>query len=167
MKAFFPGTFDPLTNGHLDIVKRASAIFDEVVVGVYRGSEKDPLFSPQERLQMVSEMVEHAPNVSAVTYGGLTVEFARSIGARVVVRGLRALSDFEYEFSLSSMNQVIESDVETVCLLTSPQFAFISSSLVREIASLGQPVNHWVPTSVAERLRAKLEFNRKQALLRE
>ncbi len=167
MKAFFPGTFDPLTNGHLDIVERASAIFDEVVVGVYRGSEKDPLFSSQERLQMVSETVERVPNVSAVTYDGLTVEFARSIGARVVVRGLRALSDFEYEFSLSSMNQVIESDVETVCLLTSPQFAFISSSLVREIASLGQPVNHWVPRSVAERLRAKLELNRRQASLRE
>ncbi len=167
MKAFFPGTFDPLTNGHLDIVERASAIFDEVVVGVYRGSEKDPLFSSQERLQMVSETVERIPNVSALTYDGLTVEFARSIGARVVVRGLRALSDFEYEFSLSSMNQVIESDVETVCLLTSPQFAFISSSLVREIASLGQPVNHWVPRSVAERLRAKLELNRRQASLRE
>ena len=167
MKAFFPGTFDPLTNGHLDIVERASAIFDEVVVGVYRGSEKDPLFSPQERLQMVSETVERIPNVSALTYDGLTVEFARSIGARVVVRGLRALSDFEYEFSLSSMNQVIESDVETVCLLTSPQFAFISSSLVREIASLGQPVSHWVPRSVAERLRAKLELNRRQASLRE
>jgi pantetheine-phosphate adenylyltransferase len=167
LKAFFPGTFDPLTNGHLDIVERASAIFDEVVVGVYRGSEKDPLFSSQERLQMVSETVERVPNVSAVTYDGLTVEFARSIGARVVVRGLRALSDFEYEFSLSSMNQVIESDVETVCLLTSPQFAFISSSLVREIASLGQPVNHWVPRSVAERLRAKLELNRRQASLRE
>ena len=105
--------------------------------------------------------------MSALTYDGLTVEFARSIGARVVVRGLRALSDFEYEFSLSSMNQVIESDVETVCLLTSPQFAFISSSLVREIASLGQPVNHWVPRSVAERLRAKLELNRRQASLRE
>ena len=167
MKAFFPGTFDPLTNGHLDIVERASAIFDEVVVGVYRGSEKDPLFLPRERLQMVSETVERIPNVIAVTYDGLTVEFARSIGARVVVRGLRALSDFEYEFSLSSMNQVIESDVETVCLLTSPQFAFISSSLVREIASLGQPVSHWVPTSVAERLRVKLETNRRQASLRE
>ena len=167
MKAFFPGTFDPLTNGHLDIVERASAIFDEVVVGVYRGSEKDPLFLPRERLQMVSETVERIPNVTAVTYDGLTVEFARSIGARVVVRGLRALTDFEYEFSLSSMNQVIESDVETVCLLTSPQFAFISSSLVREIASLGQPVSHWVPTSVAERLRVKLETNRWQASLRE
>ena len=167
MKAFFPGTFDPLTNGHLDIIERASAIFDEVVVGVYRGSEKDPLFSPRERLQMVSESVERIPNVTALTYDGLTVEFARGIGARVVVRGLRALSDFEYEFSLSSMNQVIESDVETVCLLTSPQFAFISSSLVREIASLGQPVSHWVPTSVAERLRVKLETNRRQASLRE
>ena len=89
LKAFFPGTFDPLTNGHLDIVERASAIFDEVVVGVYRGSEKGPLFLPQERLQMVSETVERIPNVIAVTYGGLTVEFARSIGARVVVRGLR------------------------------------------------------------------------------
>ncbi len=167
MQAFFPGTFDPLTNGHLDIIERASAIFDEVVVGVYRGSEKDPLFSPRERLQMVSESVERIPNVTALTYDGLTVEFARGIGARVVVRGLRALSDFEYEFSLSSMNQVIESDVETVCLLTSPQFAFISSSLVREIASLGQPVSHWVPTSVAERLRVKLETNRRQASLRE
>lgn len=167
MKAFFPGTFDPLTNGHLDIVERASAIFDEVVVGVYRGSEKDPLFLPQERLQMVSESVERIPNVTALTYDGLTVEFARGIGARVVVRGLRALSDFEYEFSLSSMNQVIESDVETVCLLTSPQFAFISSSLVREIASLGQPVIHWVPASVAERLRVKLEINRRQVSLRE
>ena len=167
MKAFFPGTFDPLTNGHLDIVKRASSIFDEVVVGVYRGSEKNPLFSPRERLQMVAETVERIPNVSVVAYVGLTVEFARGIGARVVVRGLRALSDFEYEFSLSSMNQVIESDVETVCLLTSPQFAFISSSLVREIASLGQPVNHWVPVSVAERLRAKLGIDRRQASLRE
>ena len=116
---------------------------------------------------MVSESVERIPNVTALTYDGLTVEFARGIGARVVVRGLRALSDFEYEFSLSSMNQVIESDVETVCLLTSPQFAFISSSLVREIASLGQPVSHWVPTSVAERLRVKLETNRRQASLRE
>ena len=158
MKAFFPGTFDPVTNGHLDIVKRASAIFDDVVVGVYRGSGKSPLFSSEERLAMVRETVTELRNVTADSYEGLTVEFAGSIGAHVVVRGLRAISDFEYEFSLSSMNQVIKSDVETICLLTSPQFAFISSSLVREVASLGQPVEHWVPSSVARRLRGKLDF---------
>ncbi len=167
LKAFFPGTFDPVTNGHLDIVKRASAVFDDVIVGVYRDSGKNPLFSPEERLAMIRETVVELSNVSAETYEGLTVEFANSIGARVVVRGLRAISDFEYEFSLSSMNQVIESDIETICLLTSPQLAFISSSLVKEVASFGQPVDHWVPLSVAQRVRAKLDFDPSQASLRE
>ena len=167
LKAFFPGTFDPVTNGHLDIVRRASVVFDNVVVGVYRVSDKDPLFSPRERLAMVRETVAEYSNVSAESYEGLTVEFAKSIGARVVVRGLRAISDFEYEFSLSSMNQVIESDIETICLLTSPQFAFISSSLVREVASLGQRVDNWVPPSVARQLRAKLEFDPSRAPSRE
>ena len=156
MKAFFPGTFDPVTNGHLDIVERASRIFDHVVVGVYRDSGKNPLFSAEERLEMVRETVAALNNVSAETYEGLTVAFADNIGAQVVVRGLRAISDFEYEFSLSSMNKVIKSEVETVCLLTSPRFAFISSSLVREVAALGDPVSHWVSPSVAQRLRGKL-----------
>ena len=156
MKAFFPGTFDPVTNGHLDIVKRACRIFDHVVVGVYRDSAKSPLFSAEERLTMVRETVAALNNVSAEIYDGLTVAFADSIGAQVVVRGLRAISDFEYEFSLSSMNQVIKSEVETVCLLTSPRLAFISSSLVREVAALGYPVDHWVSPSVARHLRGKL-----------
>ena len=159
MKAFFPGTFDPFTNGHLDIVQRAARIFDRVVVGVYRESDKNVLFSPGERLQMVRDSVESIPNASAEAYEGLTAKHAKSIGAGAIVRGLRALSDFEHEFSLSSMNQNIEPEVETVCLLTSREYAFISSSLIREVAALGQSVDHWVPSSVASRIRAKLQID--------
>lgn len=131
-------------------------MFDEVVVGVYRNPSKIVLFTPPERLEIVQQCVAALPNVTAVDYEGLTVRFAQRIGAHALVRGLRAISDFEYEFAISSMNQDIAPQLETVCLLTSREYAFISSSLIKEVAALGQPVDDWVPASVAARLRAKL-----------
>lgn len=156
MKALFPGSFDPVTNGHLDIIQRAATIFDEVVVGVHRKPGKHVMFSAGERLDLMTEAVAGIRGVTAVNYDGLTAAFAHQIGAGVLVRGLRALSDFEYEFALASMNRNIDSGIETVCLVTSSDHTYVSSSIIREIAAYGQPVDAWVPPNVARSLHAKL-----------
>jgi pantetheine-phosphate adenylyltransferase len=156
MKALFPGSFDPVTNGHLDIIKRAANVFDELVVGVHDNPGKQVMFSAAERLEMMEVAVATIPGVTAVRYDGLTAAFARQIGAGVMVRGLRALSDFEHEFALASMNRRIDPEIETVCLVTSSDHTFVSSSMIREIAAHGQDVSDWVPPSVAAALHAKL-----------
>ncbi len=156
MKAVYPGTFDPITKGHIDLVERATRIFDHVVVAVVTDGSKQPLFSVEERITMASDALNGLDGVEVVSFDGLLVEFARSIGAGVILRGLRAVSDFEYEFQLAGMNRHLASDIETMFLTPAEQFSYISSSLVREIASLGGDVAPFVGKNVQLALEQKL-----------
>lgn len=154
-RALFPASFDPIHYGHIDIATRAAAIFDELVVGVYERPSKSLLFTLEERLALVREALQHLPNVTVMAYGGLTVDFARRIEARVIVRGLRVVSDFELELQMALTNKQLAPEIEVVCLMTSRDYAFISSSIVREIALLGGDVSAMVPPHVARALAAK------------
>jgi pantetheine-phosphate adenylyltransferase len=155
--AIYPGSFDPITVGHLDVARRASEIFDRIIVGIYRGSEKPgALFTVEERIDMARQALAHLPNVTVDSFSGLTVEYARAMGAKTIVRGLRAVSDFEYEFKLAHMNEHLAPEIEVVCLMTSSRHSFISSSLIREVASLGGDVTDLVPPHVRDALREKV-----------
>ena len=153
--AIYPGSFDPITNGHLDILRRATRLFDRVYVAVLKNSEKQALFSAEERLEMIKEATEGMPGVVCETFDGLAVEYARSRGAIAMVRGLRAVSDFEAEFKMATANNRLDPDIEMVYLMTSTEYSFLSSSIVREVASMGGPVDAWVPPCVARRLRER------------
>lgn len=154
--AIYPGSFDPITIGHVDVAIRAAKLFDELIIAVYEGSQKPgSLFSTEERVAMAHEAAASIPNASVDSFSGLTVEFARDRGATTIVRGLRAVSDFEYEFKLAHMNHHLASDIEVVCLMTSSKHSFISSSLIREVASLGGDVNGLVPDHVRDALAMK------------
>ena len=150
--AVYPGTFDPITNGHQDLVRRASGIFDRVVIGIAANPGKAPVFALEERVELARRVVEDLPNVSVMGYKGLTVDFAREQACGVVIRGLRAVSDFEFEFQLANMSRHLAPDVDYVFLTPKEQFTFISSTLVREIASFGGDVSKFVPPLVAEAL---------------
>ena len=154
-RAMYPGTFDPFTNGHNDLVRRASRIFDKVVVAIAANPGKAPLFPLEQRIALATTVVADLPNVEVVGYTGLTVEFAHSNGLNVMMRGLRAVSDFEFEFQLATMSRHLSDQVETVFLTPTEQFNFISSTLIREIASLGGNVSEFVHPVVAEALRAR------------
>jgi pantetheine-phosphate adenylyltransferase len=151
--AMYPGTFDPITNGHYDLVRRAAGIFDRVVVAVASNPGKAPLFTLDERVELAREVLHDIPNVEVTGYSGLTVEFARQHGLRVVVRGLRAVSDFEFEFQLATMSRHLSNQVDYVFLTPTEQFNFISSTLVREIASLGGNVGQFVHPKVEDALQ--------------
>ena len=151
-RAMYPGSFDPVTYGHLDIVARASRLFGELVVAVYDAPPKRLLFTTEERVALFREAVRDLPNVQVVPYRGLTVEFARSVGATVLVRGLRAGSDFENEFEMALMNKKLAPDVESVFLMSSLEWQFLSASRVKEIALLGGDISHLVPPHVARAL---------------
>lgn len=151
--ALYPGSFDPVTNGHMDIIARASRLFDALFVGVYANPNKDVLFSLEERVEMLSTAVKRWPNVQIRSFANLTVECAHELGAQVLVRGLRAVTDFEYEFQLAAMYQQLRPNLEVVCLMTSVQYSFLSASLVKEVAKLGGNVDAFVPEAVAARLR--------------
>ncbi len=153
--AIYPGSFDPITNGHLDIVRRASAIFDKLILGVYDRPEKRLLFTTEERVKLAQEAVSKFKNVRAQAYSGLTVDFARKVGAKVMVRGLRMSSDFEREFEMAMMNKKLAPDLELVCLMSSLQYQFLSSSLLKEVAQLGGCLEDMVPVNVADALRKK------------
>jgi len=153
--AMYPGTFDPITHGHLDLVRRACRIFDRVVIAIAANPSKAPLFSLQERVALAREVVAALPNVEVSGYTGLTVEFAREQGLNVIMRGLRAVSDFEFEFQLATMSRHLDGEVETVFLTPTEQYNFVSSTLIREIASLGGNVSEFVHPAVAEALRGK------------
>jgi pantetheine-phosphate adenylyltransferase len=153
--AMYPGTFDPITRGHEELVRRCVRLFDRVVVAIAASPRKAPLFSLDERVELAREALRDLPEVSVTGYDGLTVEFARQHGLKAIVRGLRAVSDFEYEFQLATMNRHLTETVETVFLTPTEQHMFISSSLVREIAQFGGDVDPFVHPHVAERLRAK------------
>ena len=152
--AVYPGGFDPVTNGHLDIVSRAASLFDEVIVAVYRRGAQD-LFSQEERVAMFSEAIAGMTNVRVESFSGLIVHYARSVGATVLVRGMRAVTDFEAELDMALMNQKMAPEVESVYLITSLEHLFISASRIREIAALGQSVNDLVPPNVARALEAR------------
>ncbi|MEW5934845.1 MAG: pantetheine-phosphate adenylyltransferase [Bacillota bacterium] len=153
MKAVYPGSFDPVTAGHLDIIERAARIFDRLVVTVFPNPAKAPLFAVEERVAMLREVTRHLPNVEVDSSEGLLVPYVRRVGARVIVKGLRAMSDFDYEFRMALMNKKLDPEVETVFILTSSQYAYLSSSLIKEVASLGGCVTGLVPPVVERRLR--------------
>jgi len=156
--AIYPGSFDPITHGHIDVALRAARIFDNLVLAVYRESDKPgAMFSISERIELAREAVISSPNISVDSFSGLTVDYARALGANTIVRGLRAVSDFEYEFKLAHMNDHLAPEIEVVCLMTSSRHSFISSSLIREVATLGGDVNGLVPDHVREAIRAKMD----------
>jgi pantetheine-phosphate adenylyltransferase len=154
--AIYPGSFDPVTNGHLDIVKRASSIFDKVIVGVYDIPQKSLLFSIDERVDLAKKAVVGFSNVTVTAYTGITVEFARKIKAQVLVRGLRASSDFEREFEMALMNKKLAPDIELVCFMANLRYQFLSSSLLKEIIKLGGNLDDMVPPDVSAALKKKL-----------
>ena len=156
VRALFPGTFDPIHFGHIDIASRASRLFDEVVMAVYDKPLKSLMFSPEERMGLVRKAFNGNPKIKVTGYSGLTVEFARNINAHVIVRGLRVFSDFEFEFRMGLANQRLASDIETVAFITAEEHTFLSSSTVKEIASLGGDVSSMVPAHVDAALKAKV-----------
>ena len=158
-KAIYPGTFDPITRGHEDLVRRASGLFDHVVVAVAVSSGKKPFFTQDERVEMVRQVLADYANVEVMAFSGLLMEFAQQQNARVILRGLRAVSDFEYEFQMAGMNRSIYPDVETLFLTPSEQYMFISATIVREIALLGGSVEKFVHPLISEQLRMKIESN--------
>lgn len=151
--AVYPGTFDPITNGHHDLVRRAASIFSRVVVAIAANPNKTPLFSVEKRVELARAVLADVPQVEVMGYSGLTVDFAREQGLSVILRGLRAVSDFEFEFQLANMTRHLSQDIETVFMTPKEQFTFISSTLVREIAVLGGDVNEFVHPVVAAELR--------------
>lgn len=153
--AIYPGSFDPVTNGHLDLIERAAKIFKRLVVAVLRNTEKAPLFTLPERLEMLREVCSAFPNVEVDSFDGLLTDYARRRQARVLLRGIRAVSDYEYELQMAMINRKLEPELETVFMVPAVSYSFISSRLVREIARLGGPVAGLVPPSVERRLRAK------------
>ncbi len=156
VKAVYPGTFDPLTNGHLDLIARGAKIVDQLVVAILRNSEKGtPLFSVPERLEMITEAVSGFANVSVTTFDGLLVEFARAQGAKAVLRGIRAISDYEYEFQMAMMNRKLDPELETLFMMPAEKYTYVSSRLIKGVFRLGGDVSALVPELVVERLKAK------------
>ena len=154
--ALYPGSFDPITNGHLDVLERASRMFDSVVIAVLKHPEKKSFLSVEQRVELIKEAIKDMKNVSVDSFNGLTVEYARQIGAKFLIRGLRTITDFEYEVQLCQTNQVIAPDIETVFLSTKPQHNFISSSIVRELSSHKTDISKFVPKNVVEYLQSNI-----------
>lgn len=159
-RAIYPGSFDPVTFGHLDVIERSSKITDELIIGVLNNSAKSPLFSVEERVTMLKEATSHIPHVRVEAFDGLLVDFAIQSGANTIVRGLRAVTDFEYELQMSQINTVLNQDIDTVFLTTRLQYAYLSSSIVKEVALMGGDISKFVPESVIKRVYEK--FNLKE-----
>ena len=155
--AIYPGSFDPITNGHLDIATRASKLFDKLVIGVYETPNKPVLFSTEERAELIRQAVAHLPNVEVQSFGGLTVDFAKKVKAKAMVRGLRMSADFEREFDMAMMNKRLYPELETVCFMAKVEYQFLSSSLLKEAASLGGDIDDLVPNPVASALKKKFQ----------
>jgi pantetheine-phosphate adenylyltransferase len=156
VRAIFPGSFDPITNGHLDVICRGMRIFDELIVAVGGSPLKDQLFTPEQRVEMIAELIKDLPGVSVEGFNGLTVEYARQKKANVILRGLRSLTDVNYEFELAMTNRSV-TGIETVFVMTTEQYGFISSTLVRQVASLGGDISKLVPENVYRRLRERFK----------
>ena len=154
-RAIYPGSFDPVTLGHLDIIKRSAEMFDELIVGVLNNTAKSPLFSLEERVNMLKNVVSDIPNVKVMGFGGLLVDFAHKLNAKIVIRGLRAITDFEYELQIAQSNRKVAPEIDTVFLTTSIDYAYLSSSIVKEYASFGVDVEQFVPAGVVDRIKEK------------
>ena len=155
VRAVFPGSFDPITNGHLDVVNRAIALFDELIIAVGRSPVKNQLFTPEERVEMITQLIADMPGVSVESYDGLTVEYVAKRKADVILRGLRSLTDVQYEFQLAMINRAV-AGIETIFVMTSEQYGFTSSTLIREVASLGGNLSNLIPEAIQERLQKRL-----------
>ncbi len=156
MIAVYPGSFDPVTFGHLDIIRRSSAVVDELIVGVLRNREKTPLFSAEERVNMIVDATRDIGNVKVTVFSGLSVDFARASGAQVIVRGLRAITDFEYELQMAQTNRIMEPSVDTMFLTTSLEYAYLSSTTVKEVAAYEGDISRFVPENVADALHRRV-----------
>ena len=161
-RAIYPGSFDPVTLGHLDIIKRAAKIVDELIVSVLNNNSKSPLFSVEKRVKMLKEVVKDIPNVKVMSFEGLLVDFAKSVDANVIVRGLRAVTDFEYELQMSQTNSVLNSDIDTIFFTTSLKYAYLSSSTVKEAAYFGADISKFVPQSVVQQVYNKFKIKEKE-----
>ena len=155
--AICPGSFDPITYGHLDIIQRGAKVFDEVYVGVLHNSAKKSLFTLEERVRLIEEAAAHIPNVKVESFQGLTVDYAKSKNACAMIRGLRAVTDFEYEMQITSMNRVLNEDIETFFIMTNNQYSFLSSSIVKEVAKYGGDITELVPEPVQLALSRKMQ----------
>ena len=160
LRAIYPGSFDPVTYGHLDIIERAASISDELIVGVLQNKAKTPLFSVEERVTILSEVTKNLKNVKIVPFEGLLIDFAKQMGAKVIVRGLRAITDFEYELQMSQTNRKLYADVETLFLSTSLDYSYLSSTTVKEVASFGGDITQFVPEFVAKKVTEKIKERR-------
>ena len=157
MTGIYPGSFDPITLGHMDIIKRSSKTVDRLIVGVLNNQGKTPMFTAEERVDMIREAVKDMPNVEVRSFEGLLVDFARSMGASIIVRGLRAITDFEYELQMSQTNRIMNKDVDTIFFTTSLEYSYLSSSVVKEVAMFDGDLTRFVPPFVIEKVRAKLK----------
>ena len=157
MIAVYPGSFDPVTCGHLDIIERSSRLFDTVYVAVLQNSSKTPLFSVEERKELIKRVTSHLDNVIIADFNGLLVEFAKNVGAKVIVKGLRAVSDFEYEFQMALINRKLEGEIETMFLMTSAQNQYLSSSIVKDVAKYGSSLSGRVPSEIMQDIYEKLK----------
>ena len=155
--AIYPGSFDPVTLGHLDVIKRSAEMFDEVIIGVLNNTSKTPLFSVKERVNMLSEVVSDIPNVRVESFGGLLIDFARQNGVKTIIRGLRAVTDFEYELQMAQTNHAMCHNIDTIFLTTDLKYAYLSSSIVKEVASFDGNIDMFVPEPIVPLVRKKLE----------
>lgn len=154
-RAIYPGSFDPVTFGHLDMIIRSAKIVDELIVAVLINSAKNPLFSTEERVSMLEEMTNGIPNVKIQSFEGLLIDYAKKKDANIIIRGLRAVTDFEYELQIAQTNRIVNSEVDTLFLTTSLEYAYLSSTIVKEVASYGGDISHFVPEQLIERIYAK------------
>ena len=161
LRAIYPGSFDPVTLGHLDIIKRSASMVDELIVGVLNNKAKSPLFSVEERVKMLVEVTKELPNVKVIPFAGLLVDFARQTESKMIIRGLRAITDFEYELQMSQMNRKLEENVETVFLTTNLEYSYLSSSMVKEVAAFGGDISQLVPAFVADKVNEKMKEKRR------
>lgn len=159
IRALYPGTFDPMHNGHVDIAQRAAGIFDELVIGVYDAPPKKLLFNTQERVALVRQALSHLNNCAIVSFEGLTVECARTLNAQVIVRGLRNVADFEFEYQIGLANRHMAADIELCCLISSTEYVYLSSTIVKEVAGLDGDISAWVHPAIAQAIQERLSEN--------
>lgn len=155
--AVYPGSFDPITNGHLDIIKRASKLYDKLIIGVLNNASKNPIFTAEERKEMIDEVTGSIPNVSCDVFSGLLVDFAKQNGATVIVKGLRTVADFEYEFQMALLNKALNPEYETMFMMTNTKYSYISSSMVKEVAKYNGNLEGLVPQSVVSKINDKIQ----------
>lgn len=154
-RAIYPGSFDPVTFGHIDMIERSTKIVDELVVAILNNSAKNPLFSVEERVSMLKEITNHVPNVKIQFFDGLLIDYAKKIEATIIIRGLRAVTDFEYELQIAQTNRIVSSEIDTIFLTTSLEYAYLSSTIVKEVASYGGDISHFVPEQLIPQIYEK------------